>query len=86
MEIPDWVWYALIALAVVVSLIFVRRWSYNIAISFVSDGVEYTRHRDGHFTDRQGSRVADPDQLARLIPLSEAAKKERFRSMDAQRR
>jgi hypothetical protein len=86
MAIPDWLLYAAIALAVVVSLILVRRWSYNIAISFECEGREYTRHRDGHFTDGQGGRIVDPDQIARLIPVSEAAKKERFRSMDAQRR
>ena len=86
MMIPEWVWYVAISLAVVVSLIFVRRWSYNIAIRFQCDGRQYTRHRDGHFTDGRGMRVVDPALVARLAPLAEAAKKERFRQMDAQKR
>ena len=86
MAIPEWLIYVLIALAVVVSLLLVRRWSYNIAIKFDCDGREYTRHRDGRFTDSQGLPVYDPALLARLEPLAEAAKKERFRQMDSQER
>jgi len=86
MVIPEWLIYVLIALAVVVSLLLVRRWSYNIAIRFDCDGREYTRHRDGHFTDDRGMRVVDPALVARLTPLAEAAKKERFRQMDARER
>lgn len=86
MNIPEWLIYVLVALAVAVSLIFVRRWSYNIAIRFEHDGREYTRHRDGHFTNSQGIRVLDPALVARLTPLAEAARKERFRQMDSQER
>ena len=86
MAIPEWLWYVAIPLAVVVSLIFVRRWSYNIAIKFDCDGRAYTGHRDGHFTDERGMRVVDPALVARLAPLAEAARKERFRQMDSQER
>ena len=86
MAIPEWLIYVLIALAVVVSLLIVRRWSYNIAIRFEHDGREYVRHRDGHFTDDRGMRIVDPALVARLEPLAEAAKKARFRQMDAQER
>jgi hypothetical protein len=75
-----------IALAVVVLLIFVRRWSYNIAIDFECDGKAYRAHRAGHFTDQNGARVVDPGLLSRLAPCAEAAKKARFREMDSQPR
>jgi hypothetical protein len=86
MTVPEWVWYALIMAAVVVSLIFIRRWSYNIRISFAYRGKTYMAHRDGHFTDGQGNRVTDPELIAKLAPAAETAKKERFRRMDAQPR
>jgi hypothetical protein len=86
MMIPEWVWYALIMTAVVVSLIFIRRWSYNIRIGVACRGKDYIAHRDGHFTDGQGVRVTDPDLIAKLRPLAERAKQERFRRMDAQPR
>ena len=86
MTIPEWLWYVLIALAVAAFLLLVRRWSYNIAVAVELDGKDYTYHRDGHFTDSQGMRVIDPDLIAQLVPLGEAARKERFRRMDAQDR
>ena len=79
----DLLWMGGIALIVVVSLIFVRRWSYNIAIDFACDGRVYRAHRDGHFTDEMGARIADPATVARLAACAEAAKKARFRGMDA---
>ena len=82
----DLLWMGGLALSVVVSLIFVRRWSYNIAIDFECDGKTYRAHRDGHFTDGFGARIVDPGQMARLAECAEAAKRERFREMDAQRR
>jgi hypothetical protein len=82
----DLLWMGAAALAVVVSLIFIRRWSYNIAIDFECEGKEYRAHRDGHFTDGLGARIVDPGQVAKLVACAEAAKKERFRAMDAQRR
>ena len=47
----DLLWMGGAALLVVVSLIFVRRWSYNIGVDFECDGKVYRAHRDGHFTD-----------------------------------
>ena len=82
----DLLWMGGIALLVVVSLIFIRRWSYNIGIDFECDGKQYRAHRDGHFTDSMGARIADPATVARLAECAEAAKKERFREMDAQQR
>ena len=82
----DLFWMGGAALVVVVSLIFVRRWSYNIAIDFACDGKQYRAHRDGHLTDSLGARIVDPGQVARLAECAEAAKKERFREMDAQQR
>ena len=82
----DLLWMGGIALVVVVFLIFVRRWSYNIGIDFECDGKQYRAHRGGHFTDSLGARIVDPGQVARLTDCAEAAKKERFRKMDAQRR
>jgi len=82
----DLLWMGGLALAVVVFLIFVRRWSYNIAIDFECDGKAYRAHRDGRFTDNLGARIVDPGQVARLAICAEAAKQERFRKMDAQRR
>lgn len=82
----DLVWMAGIALAVVVFLIFVRRWSYNIAIDFECDGKAYRAHRNGHFTDEYGTQILDPDLLARFVPCAEAAKRARFREMDSQQR
>ena len=82
----DLLWMGGLALVVVVFLIFVRRWSYNIAIDFECDGEPYRAHRDGHFTDASGARIADPDRLARLAGCAEAAKKQRFRKLDAQHR
>ena len=43
-------------------------------------------HRDGHFTDSTGARIADPATVAKLKLRAEEAKKERFREMDAQQR
>jgi|KBSMisStaDraftv2_1062788.scaffolds.fasta_scaffold1192457_2 hypothetical protein len=82
----DLLWMGGLVLAVVVFLIFVRRWSYNIAIDFECDGKIYRAHRDGHFTDGFGARIVDPALVARLASCAEAAKKARFRKMDAQRR
>jgi hypothetical protein len=82
----DFVWMGGLALVVVVSLFFIRRWSYNIRIDFECDGKLYRAHRDGHFTDSAGARIADPALVARLAECAEAAKRERFRKMDAQRR
>jgi hypothetical protein len=82
----DLLWMIGLPILVVVSLIFIRRWSYNIAIGFECDGKQYRAHRDGHFTDSFGARIVDPATVARLAECAEAAKKERFREMDAQRR
>jgi len=82
----DLLWMGGIALVVVVSLIFVRRWSYNIGIDFECDGKQDRAHRGGHFTDSLGARIVDPDQVARLAACAEAAKKGRFSQMDSQER
>ena len=82
----DLLWMGGAALLVVVSLIFVRRWSYNIGIDFECDGKLYRAHRDGHFTDEMGARIADPETISRLTARAEEAKKARFRQMDAQER
>jgi hypothetical protein len=83
MTAHDLLIYGGLALVTIVSLIFIRRWSYNIAIDFACDGKLYRAHRDGHFTDGDGARIADPETLAKLAICAEAAKKERFREMDA---
>ena len=82
----DLLWMGGLALVVVVFLIFVRRWSYNIAIDFECDGKLYRAHRDGRFTDASGAAIVEPGQVARLAECAEAAKRDRFRKMDAQRR
>ena len=82
----DLLWMGGLALVVVVSLIFIRRWSYNIAIDFECDGKLYRAHRDGHFTDEAGARIADPATVTKLAIAAEAAKKARFRNMDSQER
>jgi len=82
----DLLWMGGLALAVVVLLILVRRWSYNIAIDFECDGEVYRAHRGGHFTDQNGARVVEPGLVAKLTACAEAAKKERFREMDSQPR
>jgi hypothetical protein len=79
----DLLLYGGLGLVTVVSLIFIRRWSYNIAIDFECDGKFYRAHRDGHFTDSNGARIADPATVAKLKVRAEEAKKERFREMDA---
>ena len=86
MDMTELFWMGGIALAVVVSLIFVRRWSYNIRIDFECDGRIYRAHRDGHFTDEMGTRIVDPDTVAKLAQRAEEARKARFREMDAQQR
>jgi hypothetical protein len=78
-----WLWLGGLPLAVVVFLVLVRRWSYNIAITFPCDGAEYTRYRDGRFTDASDRPVVDPALVAKLIPLAEAAKQARFSDMDS---
>jgi hypothetical protein len=82
----DLLWMGGAALVVVVSLIFIRRWSYKIAIDFECDSKTYRAHRDGHFTDANGARIADPATVAKLRVRAEEARKERFRQMDAQPR
>jgi hypothetical protein len=83
MNAHDLLLYGGLGLGTVVSLIFIRRWSYNIRIDFECDGKLYRAHRDGHFTDETGARIVDPATVAKLRVCAEAAKKERFREMDA---
>lgn len=78
----DWLWPVGLGLTVVVSLVLIRRWTYNIRIAFDFGGKAYTRYRDGRFTDEAGATVVDPALLAKLEAPAEAAKKERFRRMD----
>ena len=76
----DLLWMGGIMLAAVVSLLLIRRWVFRRPISFEFDGKLYRHHRDGHFTDALGARIADPAQVAALTEAAEASRQARSRA------
>lgn len=79
METSEWLWMGGIALAVVVSLLVVRRWVYRRPISFELDGKLYRHESDGRFTDGLGALIVDPGRVAALAEAAEAARQARSR-------
>lgn len=82
MATSELLWMGGAALAVVVSLLLVRRWVYRRPISFEFDGRVYRHHRDGHFTDSLGARIVDPAQVATLTEAADASRQARSRAND----